>query len=317
MNKFDRVVSILMLLQTKPIVRAQDLADKFEVSLRTIYRDLRTLENAGVPLHAEAGIGYSLVDGYNLPPVMFTESEATTFLVAEKLMEKMTDGNTSKLFGDAVSKIKSVLKSQEKEKINNLEEHIYVSSRAVEVPVPKEERMPMIFNSIDQKHTLEIAYEAIYNKQKTVRKIEPLGVHFYSSYWHLIAYCRMREDYRDFRIDRIQRIEETQEEFKTDHPSLHEYLGDMAIRQDLTEVEIFFSEKVVPYARTEKFFHGFIGEREVEGGTYMKFLSPSLIGMAHWLLIFTNGIEIIEPAALKENMVRLTKELVEIYNCRE
>ena len=82
MNKFDRVVTILMLLQTKRIVKAQELADKFEVSIRTIYRDLRTLENAGVPISAEAGIGYSLVQGYNLPPIMFTEDEATAFRVA-------------------------------------------------------------------------------------------------------------------------------------------------------------------------------------------------------------------------------------------
>ena len=91
MNRFDRITAILIQLQSKKVVRAQDLADRFDISLRTVYRDIRTLEEAGVPLYGEAGVGYSIVDGYRLPPVMFTQEEAMAFITAEKLMEKFTD----------------------------------------------------------------------------------------------------------------------------------------------------------------------------------------------------------------------------------
>jgi len=86
-KRFDRIVAILIQLQSKKIVRAQDLATRFEVSLRTIYRDIRTLEASGVPIYSEAGLGYSLLEGYRLPPVMFTREEAESFIDRRK-----TDG---------------------------------------------------------------------------------------------------------------------------------------------------------------------------------------------------------------------------------
>jgi predicted DNA-binding transcriptional regulator YafY len=81
-NRFDRIVAILIQLQSKKIVKAQELSKRFDVSLRTIYRDIRTLEVAGVPIYSEAGVGYSLVEGYRLPPVMFTREEAESFIAA-------------------------------------------------------------------------------------------------------------------------------------------------------------------------------------------------------------------------------------------
>ena len=87
-KRFDRIVAILIQLQSKRIVKAQELADRFEVSLRTIYRDIRTLEASGVPIISEAGVGYSIMEGYRLPPVMFTREEVGSFVAAEKLMQK-------------------------------------------------------------------------------------------------------------------------------------------------------------------------------------------------------------------------------------
>src|SRR5699024_8506905 len=92
-KRFDRIVAILIQLQSKKVIKAQELADRFQVSLRTIYRDIRSLETAGVPLYGEAGTGYSLMEGYRLPPVMFTREEAGSFVAAEKLMQHFTDKN--------------------------------------------------------------------------------------------------------------------------------------------------------------------------------------------------------------------------------
>ena len=91
LNRFDRIVAILIHLQSGRVVKAQELASRFGVSLRTIYRDIRSLEASGVPITGEAGVGYSLMDGYRLPPVMFTREEAGSFVAAEKLMQKFSD----------------------------------------------------------------------------------------------------------------------------------------------------------------------------------------------------------------------------------
>ncbi len=103
-KKFDRVVAILTQLQSKRIVKAQELADRFGVSLRTIYRDIKTLESSGVPISSEAGVGYSIMEGYKLPPVMFTREEAVSFVAAEKLMNILPIAHWAMLFNRPCSR---------------------------------------------------------------------------------------------------------------------------------------------------------------------------------------------------------------------
>src|ERR1700744_5111837 len=104
MNRIDRISAILIQLQSRRVVKAIDIAERFAISLRTVYRDVKTLEEAGVPILGEAGVGYSIMDGYRLPPVMFTMEEATAFLTAEKLIEKLTDATTESSYKSAMHK---------------------------------------------------------------------------------------------------------------------------------------------------------------------------------------------------------------------
>src|SRR4030095_5461383 len=126
MNRIDRVTAILIQLQSKKIVKAQDIAERFNISLRTVYRDIKTLEEAGVPVIGEAGVGYSIMDGYRLPPVMFTKEEATSFLMAEKILEKYSDSYNSNIYKSALYKIKSVLRTAEKDFLTGIDENIMV-----------------------------------------------------------------------------------------------------------------------------------------------------------------------------------------------
>src|SRR5580698_7460080 len=109
MNRIDRLAAILIQLQSKRVVKSHDIAERFAISLRTVYRDIRTLEEGGIPIIGEAGVGYSIMDGYRLPPIMFTKEEATAFLTAEKLIEKLTDPYTEESYKSAMYKVKAVL----------------------------------------------------------------------------------------------------------------------------------------------------------------------------------------------------------------
>src|SRR6201996_6816485 len=126
MNRIDRISAILIQLQSRRVVKAQDIADRFEISLRTVYRDIRTLEEAGIPIIGEAGVGYSLMDGYRLPPVMFTKEEATAFLTAEKFVEKLTDTSTRASHRSAMDKIRAILKTTEKDLLEDMDGNIEV-----------------------------------------------------------------------------------------------------------------------------------------------------------------------------------------------
>src|ERR1700756_4790949 len=126
MNRIDRISAILIQLQSRRVVKAGDIAERFNISLRTVYRDIRTLEEAGVPLIGEAGVGYSIMEGYRLPPVMFTTQEATAFLTAEKLIEKITDTSTVESYKSAMYKVRSVLRASEKDFLEKADQHIQV-----------------------------------------------------------------------------------------------------------------------------------------------------------------------------------------------
>jgi predicted DNA-binding transcriptional regulator YafY len=123
-KRLSRLTAILLQLQTKRISNASELAEKFSVSKRTIYRDIRALEQAGIPIFTEEGKGYSLVEGYTIPPIMFTESEANALITAEQLILKNKDTSFIKEYSEAINKVKSVLKRNTKDKANLLSDRI-------------------------------------------------------------------------------------------------------------------------------------------------------------------------------------------------
>src|SRR6476620_9303991 len=134
MNRIDRLSAILIQLQSRRLVKAQHLADKFSISLRTVYRDVKALEEAGVPVIGEAGTGYSLMEGYRLPPVMFNLDEATALLTASKLVQSKTDAGISKHYNAALDKIKAILRHAEKEHLEVINNRIEVMTHPAIVP---------------------------------------------------------------------------------------------------------------------------------------------------------------------------------------
>ena len=126
-KRLARLTAILTQLQTKRIITSSTLAAKFGVSVRTIYRDIKVLEQAGVPILTEDGKGYSLMEGYKVPPIMFSESEANALITVEQLILKNKDTSLVKEYTEAINKIKAVLRYSTKEKVELLSKRIAVS----------------------------------------------------------------------------------------------------------------------------------------------------------------------------------------------
>ena len=311
-KRFDRIVAILIQLQSKKIVKAQELADRFEVSLRTIYRDIRTLEASGVPIYSEAGVGYALMEGYRLPPVMFTREEVSSFIAAEKLMQKFTDPSLGNHYASAMYKLKSVLRSNDKDWLSNIESRVVMQTAEPMFNDNSPNTLAVLFESIAEKKQILLSYKTFDKEEVTQRNIEPVGVFHDHNNWYFLGYCHLRKDYRQFRTDRIQAIKKTDCDFTIEHDSLETYLNKTETIPT-TKVRILIEKKIARYLVTEKKYHGFVSEKEVDGKIEMTFMSSSVDnGFPRWFLMFGDYATILEPESLK---IR-TLELLEVNRKR-
>ncbi|HEY0056567.1 MAG TPA: YafY family protein [Pedobacter sp.] len=310
LNRFDRIVAILIHLQSRRVVKAQDLADRFGVSLRTIYRDIKSLEASGVPIAGEAGVGYSMMDGYRLPPVMFSREEAGSFVAAEKLMQKFSDKTLGAYYQSAMFKIKSVLKGSAKDRVAQLEEQIWINSDQEIFNEHTPDALDVLLDSIAEKRQIALKYQSSYSDELVDRIIEPLGVFNENNYWYVMAYCLLRLDYRHFRTDRMFQIRRTSAPFTKDH---HDSIEDYKITkqpEQNTKVVLLVSKDIARYLKAERKYYGFTSEKLRGDKVEMTFMcSEACDGMARWFLMFGDKSEIIEPDSLRIKVGELIEKI--------
>lgn len=215
-----RLTSILTQLQSKRIVTAGDIAEKHGVSVRTVYRDIRTLERSGIPIVTEEGKGYSIMKGYNLPPVMITEEEANALITAEQIINKNKDGSLAEQYQNVVTKVKSILRYAQKEKIELLENRLRVRSNHEESTTSN--LLIKLQSAITDYKVVHVDYLSL-NDQQTQRDVEPFALFSTHENWILVAYCQLRDDFRAFRLDRIQQMKPTGTSFEPHDITLTEY----------------------------------------------------------------------------------------------
>jgi len=255
------------------------------------------------------------VDGFHLPPVMFTQDEASSMLLAGKLVDKMADKSVREAFDSALHKIKAVLSETEKDHLENLDSHIEVFLRSRYEHKDKKADFPDHFlteiqRAIAKRHVLRIDYVSV-EEAVTQRDIEPIGIFYYSLAWHLIGWCRLRNGYRNFRSDRIKSMVNTGEIFeKRSALSLQEYFRSMyQSNQNLVRVVVVFDK-----ARVKgKTLYGSVTQEDLGDAIRCEFMMDSLDYMATWLLSFGKAATVESPEELKVMVCELVEELHEHY----
>jgi predicted DNA-binding transcriptional regulator YafY len=220
--RLSRLTAILTHLQAKRLITATELASKFGVSVRTIYRDIRALEASGVPIYTEEGKGYCLMEGYRLPPVMFTQEEANALITAEQLILKNKDASLSKHYSEAIEKIKSVLRYSTRDKVDLLSKRILVKPQIILENTS--DNLGVIQQALTSFQVIKIVYQAENQQNTTSRMVEPFAIYTNEEgNWSLVAFCRLRQEFRVFRLDRISALEVLAEIFEPHKMTIEEF----------------------------------------------------------------------------------------------
>lgn len=221
-SRISRITAILTQLQSKRIVTAKQLAERHGVSVRTIYRDIRTLEASGIPIITEEGKGYTIMEGYHLPPVVFSENEANALITLEQLALKNKDQSLVDAVSSAMEKIKAILRYSQKGNADILSDRIYFSGNNKEEKTSN--NLMQIQSAITEQKVLEIVYCSA-SKIHSTRMVEPFAIYSIHGDFLLIAFCRLRNDFRHFRIDYIENLTTTSEFFRPQFMSIKDYFN--------------------------------------------------------------------------------------------
>lgn len=323
MNRIDRLNALRILLESRRLITAQEIAAHFGLSLRTVYRDIASLQEAGVAVEGEAGLGYSLSRHAQLSPVTFQSAEALSLLLGAKVVERHLDSYHTAVFDSAIRKIRAALPLQEKDSLERLEKKIALP----DFGIPRKGALdPMALRPIQQAllsgSRLNLDYQTSTRPQSEKRTVHPIGILYYGGYWHLIAYCELRKDYRDFRIDRILSLEDLGPNTRQDLLSLEDYMRSKArheapssLSRSVIEIVIRISPKLYNLFERTRFRYGFVRQHTLDTGPYKGWTEAvcyydDLEDFSRWMLGFTKEAMIVGPESLRAKHQAFLRECV-------
>jgi predicted DNA-binding transcriptional regulator YafY len=314
MNRIDRLTGMILLLQSHRIITADRMAEHFEISVRTVYRDLSALGEAGVPIVAEAGVGYSLMRGYNIPPVMFSEQEAAALFMSGEVTEQVADDSLRMALRSALLKIRSVLPKERHEFLNRLRPTVGVWLGNMDGEKERPDCLLALQEAVVRRRCVSLSYQSGKQGETTSRLVEPLGLMYYAQHWHLIGFCRLRNDFRDFRLDRIRKWEVSGETFEGHEDfSVKEFCAEAIRRHELIATKVRFAPAALERAKREMRCSNAIACGVREGWTVMEMLVPCVDWQAGWVLSFGGEAEAVDPPILRDRVRALALKVAGLH----
>ena len=320
LNKTERLFALVLLLQNRPNLSSRDLAEHFGVSRRTIFRDLRTLGESGVPLtYAEDG-GYEILEGYQLPPLMFSAREAATLLVGTGFTKLQPDASLRQDADAVAMKIRNVLPDTVRDYIDRLQERTVLApfneTQGRNGSTDDEQGLWFeLSEAIARQRKVKMTYYVASRDEETVREVDPLGLVYYSDHWNLIAYDHLRTDIRNFRLDQIKKL---RTRFDTFEPpagfDLKEHLRDRGTSPENVRMTVRFRDRAWRWARRQVPADV---EQELpvgDGWTEVTFEFENLTYVAKWLLRYGTDAEVVAPEALRDEIRDQARAVAGVYD---
>ncbi len=209
MRRADRLFQIVQLVRGRRLTTAEFLATRLEVSVRTVYRDIADLQAQGVPLEGEAGVGYRMRAGFDLPPLMFTRDEAQALVASVRLAAPRLDRALAAQAEGALAKIVAVLPAD----VRAAAESLPLFALTAGPDAATLERLAALRAAVGERRKVRLAYRDL-KGEASERTVRPLGCFFWDAVWTLAAWCELRQDFRSFRLDRIAAMDLLDERFR-------------------------------------------------------------------------------------------------------
>jgi predicted DNA-binding transcriptional regulator YafY len=301
MNRIDRLFGILLFLQAKRRLRIEELARKFEVSQRTIYRDMAALGEMGVPITMTWGEGYELLEGFYLPPLVFTHGEAMALVLGARMLALQSSGSTMTSAEQALAKLMTVLPQRTRRQVEQ-------QAAIIQFIVPKQRfnlddpRLVDLQRSIHEQQVIQITYHSYNRNEVTQRQVEPLELTYSDGSWYVRGYCRLRQAIREFRLERIDELRVLDEHFQT-RDIEPESATQFAVR-------VRFDNAVVRWV-SERQHYAFREQIITPEGTVMVYYPDTLDEMKAWLLSWGASAEVLAPAELRAMLRHEAMKLVQ------
>ena len=317
LNRTERLFALILLLQNRPSMTSRQLAEHFGVSRRTIFRDLRALSESGVPLTYAEGGGYEILEGYQLPPLMLSAREAATLLVGTEFMKLQSDASLRRDADEVGLKIRSVLPREVQQYIDRLNERTVLDPYWLHAEAQEDEahegRWYQLSEAAARQRSVLMEYYVPSRDEVTKRKIDPLGLVYFTDHWNVIAFDHLREDIRNFRLDRMRTLHMLTERFEPPEGfDLNTHLQQQGEGQRAEEIRLWFDAQVYPTAR-RGIPAPIEAEEETDDGTQVTFYFENLSYVARWLLRFGTQAKVEHPESLQKLVRHEAREICTLY----
>lgn len=303
MNRIDRLFAILLSLQHKRRVRAQDLANQFEISKRTIYRDMSALNQMGIPIAAMPGEGFELVEGYYIPPLMFTENEAISMILGSRLLTQQAAGSLVQGASQALAKIMVALPDQVRARAEALTDVIgfITPNEKFDLDDPQ---LLLLQKAIQGRRVIHIRYHGYQKDETTERDVEPHQLFYSDGIWYLEGYCRLRKDIRAFRLSRVEKLNLRKETFSKRRVGKSD-------NAKIVEIKIRFEPDAVRWVR-ERQHYGIQSEAILPAGVVMTYHVHDLLEILGWILGWGDSAEVLSPKELRKSLRETAQKMADL-----
>ncbi len=314
MNRTDRLLAIVLELQRKGSRRAEDLAATFETSKRTIYRDIQALSESGVPIVAQAGVGYSLVEGYFLPPVSFSTDEATMLLLGSQLVAQHFDAQYRDAARSAGRKIEAVLSDKLRGEVEYLRNSIAFVAPETVASGRSASFLPQLRRAIIERRAIRFHYHTRYSQDgrdaKNTREADPYALLHYGDAWYVIGYCHLRQGVRNFRLDRLSDLRLSDKSF--DRPPNFRLEPPEDDQRNLKIVALFTPE-AAPWVRESRSYY-IDSMEEVSDGLMVTMRVRVEDEVFQWLFGWGAQVRVLEPDSLRRRLAAEAGKMLENYS---